>query len=467
MSRTTRRRALLLLLLTPLLYGLFGSAPAAAHTELVRSAPKDGAELTRAPDHLTLVFDEPVDLADVRAMTLDGDRLPVARAAQGGNDTVRVSLGRPADGELAVVWSVVDEEDGHASSGRLTFTVRTESAESTAGPAGTAAVAQDRGDEATAPSPSSPVRKSLVAARWTGYLSLALFIGGLAFVALLWPRGADEPRARALLTLAWAGGLLSTVAAIGLQGAYSPTLGFARAGGPPPFGGLGDVLRPATYADVLTTEPGIALAARGLLWVLAAVVLSALLQGGAGTSRSPGWRVGALAVTLGLLRTTGMRGHNSEGSEPTWGAIADLVHLLGAALWIGGLAMLTLAVLPRREPGELAAVVPGYSRLAAVSVAAIAAAGLVLAWQVVGSYDALLHTSYGQLLLVKTAVLGGVLAAAQCSRQWVRTRLDLAVLLRGDAATVRPFGVSVAAETGLVLVVLAVTSLLVTADPGR
>ncbi|MEV6169566.1 copper resistance protein CopC [Streptomyces sp. NPDC051954] len=457
MTRTTRRRALLLLLLTPLLYALFGAAPAAAHTELVRSTPKDGTELAKAPDHLTLVFDEPVGLTDVRAMTLDGDRLPVARAPQGGTDTVRVSLGSPADGELAVVWSVVDEEDGHASSGRLTFAVGAESAGTAASAAGAAgaAAAQDRGDEATAPSPSPLVRKSLVAARWAGYLSLALFIGGLAFVALLWPRGADEPRARALLGPAWACGLLSTIAAIGLQGAYAS------------FGGVRDALRPATYADVLTTEPGIALAARGLLWVLAAVVLSALLQGGAGTSRSPGWRVGALAVALGLLRTTGMRGHNAEGTEPTWGAIADLVHLLGAALWIGGLVMLTVAVLPRREPGELAAVVSGYSRLAAVSVAAIAAAGLVLAWQVVGSYDALLHTSYGQLLLIKTAVLGAVLVAAQCSRQWVRTRLDLAVLLRGDAATMRPFGFSVAAETGLVLVVLAVTSLLVTADPGR
>lgn len=310
------------------------------------------------------------------------------------------------------------------------------------------------------------MRKGLVAARWTGYLSLAVFVGGLAFVALLWPRGAEASRARALLTLAWVCGLLSTVAGIGLQGAYSPrSTSLAR--GTPPFGGLQDALRPASYTEVLTTEPGVALAARRLLWVLAAVVLSALLQGGAATSRSPGWRVGALAVALGLLRTTGMRGHSSEGSDPTWGAVADLVHLLGAALWIGGLVMLTVAVLPRREPVELAAVVPGYSRLAAGSVAAIAVAGLVLAWQVVGSYDALLHTSYGQLLLVKTAVLGGVLLAAQCSRQWVRTRLDLAVLLRGDAATVRPFGYSVAAETGLVLVVLAVTSLLVTADPGQ
>ncbi|MCX5333599.1 copper resistance protein CopC [Streptomyces sp. NBC_00140] len=432
----TVRRAvvLLLLLLAPVLL----ATPVAAHTELVRSTPADGAELKRAPEQLTLVFDEPVALDDVRVVTMDGNRLPVSRL---GKDGVRVALPRSGVGETAVTWSVVDEEDGHASSGRIAFGV--------AVPA-----AQDRGDEA-APALSPSVRKGLVAARWTGYLSLALFVGGLAFVALLWPRGAGVPRARVLLALAWTGGVLSTVASIGLQGAYTS------------FGGLRDALRPSSYADVLTTGPGIALAARGLLWVLAAVVLGALLQGGARTSRSPGWRVGALAVSVGLLRATGMSGHNSEGGEPTWGALADLLHLLGAALWIGGLAMLAVAVLPRRRAGELAEVVPGYSRLAAVAVTAIVGAGLVLAWQVVGSYDGLLHTSYGHLLLVKTAVLAAVLLIAQSSRRWVRTRLDLAVLLRGDAATVRPFGYSVAAETGLVLVVLAVTSLLVTANPGR
>ncbi|MDQ0601245.1 copper transport protein [Streptomyces canus] len=432
---TLRRAAvLLLLLLAPVLL----ATPAAAHTELVRSTPADGAELKRAPERLTLVFDEPVALDDVRVVTVDGNRLPVSRL---GKDSVRVALPRSGDGGTAVTWSVVDEEDGHASSGRISFGV--------AVPA-----AQDRGDEA-APALSPSVRKGLVAARWTGYLSLALFVGGLAFVALLWPRGAGVPRARALLALAWTGGVLSTVASIGLEGAYVS------------FGGLRDALRPSSYADVLTTGPGITLAARGLLWVLAAVVLGALLQGGARTSRSPGWRVGALAVSVGLLRATGMSGHNSEGGEPTWGALADLLHLLGAALWIGGLAMLTVAVLPRRRAGELAEVVPGYSRLAAVAVTAIVGAGLVLAWQVVGSYDGLLHTSYGHLLLVKAAVLAAVLLIAQSSRRWVRTRLDLAVLLRGDAATVRPFGYSVAAETGLVLVVLAVTSLLVTANPGR
>ncbi|MFC8669783.1 copper resistance CopC/CopD family protein [Streptomyces sp. NPDC057199] len=445
-TRPRRPAVLLVLLAAALLYVLAGAAPASAHTELVRSTPKDGAEVGRAPAHLTLTFDEPVELNDVRVMTLDGDRLPVSRAPRGGGATVRAALPEvaPKNGELALTWSVVDEEDGHASSGRLAFGIGTAAA-----PA-----AQDRGDEA-APAPSPSVRHGLVAARWAGYLSLALFIGGIAFVALLWPRGAGEPRARVMLTVAWTCGLLSTVVALGLQGAYAE------------LGGLDDALSASAYANVLSTGPGLALAARGLLWVLAAVVLSALLQGGGRTARSPGWRVGALAVSLGLLRATGMTGHNSEGTEPTWGALADLVHLLGASLWTGGLAMLAVAVLPRRDPDELALVVPGYSKLAGASVAAIAVAGLVLAWQVVGSYDALLHTSYGQLLLVKTGVLALVLFAAWRSRQWVRTRLELAVLLRGEAATVRPFGYSVAAETGLVLVVLAVTSLLVTADPGR
>ncbi|CAM5742932.1 Copper transport protein YcnJ [Streptomyces afghaniensis] len=441
---TTVRRALLLLLLTPLLYVLAGAPQAAfAHTELVSSSPKDGADLAKAPGHLTLTFDEAVDLADVRVLTVGGDRLPVSRAPGGGTDAVRVALPAREHGELAVMWSVVDAEDGHASSGRIALTIGAPAAKT----GGEAA--------ASAPAPSPSLRKALVAARWAGYLALALFVGGLAFVVLLWPRGAAEPRSRALLVLAWTVGLPATVASIGLQGAYGT------------LGGLRDALRPTTYADLLATEPGVVLAARALVWVLAAVVLGALLQGGARTSRSPGWRVGALAVTFGLLRTTGMTGHSSEGPEPTWGAVADFVHLLGASLWIGGLAVLALAVLPRRRASELAVVVPGYSRLAAVSVTGIVGAGLVLAWQVVGSYDALLHTSYGQLLLLKTGVLGAVLLAAFASRQWVRTRLDLAVLLRGDAATVRPFGYSVAAETGLVLVVLAVTSLLVTADPGR
>jgi copper transport protein len=305
------------------------------------------------------------------------------------------------------------------------------------------------------PGTDPAVEDALAAAHGLGYLSLALFLGALAFLTLLWPEGATDRRTRFLLAASWLGGVLTTIATAGLEGAYAT------------LGSLGDAFTTDAYREVLETDSGVALAARALLWLLATVVLAAVLQGGERATRSPGWRVGAAAVGFGLLRTTGMHGHNSEGPNPGWGEVADLVHLLGVSLWLGGLVLLTVAVLPRRLPAELAAVIPRYSRLAAGSVAAIAAAGLVLAWQVVGSFDALLHTSYGQLLLVKAGIVGAALLVAQRSRWWVRRRLDTAVQLRGDAATVRPFVYSLAAETAIILAVLVATSLLVTSDPGR
>ncbi|MGI5458687.1 CopD family protein [Streptomyces sp. CA-249302] len=437
-----RRRApsLLTVLLTALTALLLAAPPAFAHTELESSSPADRSRLARTPATVRLAFSEPVELDDVH-VTADGRQLTVHRSGR-GDDTVEVTVPKTSGrSRVALVWQVLDMKDGHPTSGTLSFRLAAKAAPDAAAP--------------TAPEPSEAVHTAWVTVRWAGYLALALYVGGLAFLALLWPQGTLDRRTRRLLTLSWATGLAASLLAPGLQGAYGS------------LGTLGDVFQRATYTDLLGTEVGVVAACRVLMWVLAAIVLAAVLQGGDRAARSPGWRVGALAVSLGLLRTTSMTGHNSEGTHPGWGAVADLVHLLGVSLWLGGLTLLLLGVLPRRRPEELSAVVPGYSTLAGVSVAAIVAAGAVLTWQVVGSFGALLHTGYGRLLLLKLAVLALVLALAQRSRGWVRTRLDIAVLLRGDRATVRPFVHSVAAETGLVLVVLAATSLLVTSAPGR
>jgi putative copper export protein/methionine-rich copper-binding protein CopC len=424
---------------------LFTSA-ASAHTELESSSPKDGTRITHTPATVRLTFSEPLDPSDVR-VTAGGDRLAVSRPDRGDRrgNVVEVFVPRVAGQDrLALVWQVRDIEDGHPTSGTLSFPLTAKTTDASASDGA-----------AAARTPSDSVRKVWAAARWAGYLALAVYVGGLVFLALLWPQGAQDRRSRRILTLAWAGGLAASLITPGLQGAYGA------------MGTLGDAFHLTTYRDLLGTEVGIVAACRVLMWVLAAIVLAALLQGGERAARSPGWRVGALAVTLGLLRTTGMAGHNAEGTHPSWGAVADLVHLLGVSVWLGGLTLLLLGVLPRRRPEELSAAVFGYSTLAGASVAAIAVAGAVLAWQIVGSFGALVHTGYGRLLLLKLAVLAAVLLIAQGSRSWVRTRLDVAILLRGDRATVRPFVYSVAAETGLVLVVLAATSLLVTSAPGH
>ena len=297
----------------------------------------------------------------------------------------------------------------------------------------------------------TPARAAYVLARGFDYFGGALFLGGLAFLVLLWPEGAAARGARRVVTAGWVFGLLGTVAAIGLEGVWVT-------GGP---------LNTDLLARVLDLDFGRVWFARALLWVLAGVVLVDLLRRGERAARSGAWRVGAGAVGLGLLRTNGMVGHALDAPRPLWAQLAGLVHLTGIVLWVGGLAVLLIGVLPRREPDELAHVVPRYSRLAMVSVALIVAGGLVLAWQVVGSVGAVLSTDYGHLLLVKLGIFALVLGIAQVSRHWVAHRLDVAVESRGDAATVRPFVYSVAAETTLVVFVIVAASLLVTASPGR
>ncbi len=299
------------------------------------------------------------------------------------------------------------------------------------------------------------VKAVAVLVRVTGYAGLAVFIGGLVFLAVLWPRGTWDRRTRRTLVTAWLAGALSTLAGLGLQGAYAGSLPLSAA------------LRPQVIGSVLDDHPGDTWAAKGLLWIVAAIVLAWALRDGDRAVRTIHWRVAALAVALGLLRTTGMTSHAADAPDTFVSELADLLHLTGISLWFGGLVVLLLGVLRRHRPDELAAVVPGYSRLALVSVVLVGASGLVLAWQLVGSVHALLHTSYGHLLLAKLTVLALVLAAAQRSKQWVGARLDLAVLLRGDARTVRPFLYSVAAEAGLLMVVLSAAGLLVTAAPGR
>ena len=102
--------------------------------------------------------------------------------------------------------------------------------------------------------------------------------------------------------------------------------------------------------------------------------------------------MGAAAVGVALLRTPGLAAHSREAVRPALGTVADLVHLLGAAVWLGGLVFVVAVVLPRRDVDELAAVIPKYSWMAFGSMAAIAAAGAFMSWQLVGGLHGLIDS---------------------------------------------------------------------------
>lgn len=300
----------------------------------------------------------------------------------------------------------------------------------------------------------STAKTIYVLARYADYVGMVVLVGGVLFVALLWPAGSHDRRARAIIVASWLTGMVATVAAIGLQGAW--------VSGRP----VGDFLDADLYGQVLGVQFGRVWFAKGLLWVLASVVLVDLMRRGSHAARSTAWRVGAGAVAVGLLRTTAMTGHSSDATGLLLAQVGDLVHLAGICAWIGGLAMLLFCVLPRRRVEELATVVPRYSRLASAAVLSIVLGGTVLGWQLVGSVGALSDTDYGRLLLIKIVAFAVVLLAAWYSRNWVTRRLDFAVVLRGRGATLRPFVYSVVVETVIVVFVLLAASFLVTASPG-
>jgi copper transport protein len=315
---------------------------------------------------------------------------------------------------------------------------------------------------AGAPIFESTTKTAYVVARAVEYAGTTLLFGGLAFVALLWPAGAGVRSVRRVLVAAWLAGAAATAAALSLEGAW--------AAGRPASGALDGRL----VGDVLATDFGRQWATLLLLWLLALVVLADVLRRGEGAARSLPWRVGAAAVGLGVLRIYGLTGHTRDSGHPLIAQLADLTHLVAVTGWIGGLAMLLVGVLPRRRPDELAVVLPRYSVAALCCVTAAVLSGAVLAWNVLPRLADLTATTYGHILLVKFAVLALVLAAAFGSKTWVEHRLDFVVLLRGEgsiatsaAGLVRPAVLSIAAETGLLLLVLTVASFLVTADPGR
>lgn len=295
------------------------------------------------------------------------------------------------------------------------------------------------------------------ATRSLGYLSMTVLCGGLAFLALVWPEGSEVRRVRRLLWAAWGTGVTTSLAGVALQAAYAGRLG------------LGSALDSSVVIPAFDTRVGLAWASRGLLFVLAIPVLAALARGGQQAVLTLGWRVGAAAVAIGLLRTPGLVGHASEGRMAWLGSIADLAHLVGVAVWLGGLVLLCSVVLPRRKPEELRRVVSRFSAIAGTSVAVVVVAGGFMSWQLVGSFGALTGTRFGHVLIVKLTLIAAIAGAALVSHRWAASRLEAALDRPNGtgAITLRPFVLSVATEVVLAISVLTVASVLVATSPGR
>lgn len=174
----------------------------------------------------------------------------------------------------------------------------------------------------------------------------------------------------------------------------------------------------------LHTMPG----RSGLFSAIAAALVCAAVGA---TNRSAPTRVAVAGLAAAGVAARPLTGHLSESAL---GGVAVALHVLAAALWCGALTALVLTVEHR---GQWARVLPRFSQLSLVCVAALLVGGVLAATVTIGSVGQLYATGYGRLLSAKVVVTVVLVLLAYRNRtMWLpaaRTHRATAVASRSRA----------------------------------
>jgi copper transport protein len=278
------------------------------------------------------------------------------------------------------------------------------------------------------------------AARWVSYAGIAA-LGGTWLLLTVWPPGRGDRRARRMVWLGFAAASIGAAAELILQGPYTAGDGFGAVG------------HWSLLDATLHTDYGTYHCVRLVLLGATAVLVAALLD------RTPHRRDALGLVLLPALAVTFAATGHAATTSPDWLSIADdMLHVTAMSVWLGGIVMLVLAVLPRQEPDELGAVLPRVSAVNLIAVAVLAATGTYSAWRGVGTWSALFTTTYGVLVVVKASLLLLVVAVANFARRSVQQRWS------GGTERIRR---GVLVEIALAVGVLVAASVLVAEPRGK
>jgi len=402
-------------------------AAASAHATLRSTTPHFARELQRGPAVIALHFDQEVKILPGAIKVLNDKGRDFAGVARVEGTSVVAPVRKLPTGPYTVRWQAISA-DSHVVSGVWTFGVRVPAppvteAYGAAGPTDTEAVV-----------------------RWIWFLGLALTLGALGF-RLICLRGLEVPRAldRKIAVAAGLGCVVSLqagIAAFSLRAEDALQLPFGRF----LYGDLSPMAQTRFGEAFVTMTLGFAL-------VLGLVYLAWLLD-------RVTFLVPAFVLSLVFVAGLSVSGHDAVDPGSSWKTeIADWVHLSGASLWIGGLA--TMGVLLWTGAPELRRpAFANFSQLATVTIALVLAAGTYLGIVRLPHLHDLWTTGYGQVLLVKLALVSLALLWGAFHKFVIGPALQ-----RGDAGFLSRIGRSLIGESIVGMAVLLVAAVLVDAKP--
>ena len=376
---------------------------AQAHANILRSDPADNSVLPAFPPLIKIWFSEPVapDFSTAILLDVNGVQITTPQAVRfDASDPTLLILEPPAlgDGIYTVTWRAASASDAHATSGLFVFRVGSVGA---AGPAAGAA-----GSASDAPPLSLP--ETIL--RWLNYFGLLALMGaaGIPLLVITQPGGPAE-------IPGLAGFYRRVTRRIDLLGALAASFVFA-------VGLLYLVWQMASLATSDSTPASLSAVNQmlfhtswGYAWIARQALVAALIPlftGLAQASRPSRYlRWLAFGLIAAALAAQAVTSHAAGGRSPALPVLVDWLHLVFVGLWVGGLFALGASILPilKQEQPDFKTIARAtwgrFGPLAAFSVGVVAATGLYSTGQRVISADALLLTSYGQLLAVKIGLM--------------------------------------------------------------
>jgi copper transport protein len=398
------------------------------HATLVGSTPGIRERLKASPPFVRLLFDQSVKALPnaIKVYTTKGRLVSLATRTGADKRVITAQLSKLPRGAYTVRWTAVSA-DGHVIGGVFTFGVRMRA------PPATEAFGA-----------SGPTTEEHVV-RWLYFLALALLAGGLGFRLLILRgplRPQTERRFYQVVGLGAVGAIEVGILAFLLRAEDALQLPFVRF----LYGDLSPIAKGTRFGTAFVAMT------LGFAFVSALVFLAWL------TDRVwPLWP--AFILALAFASGLSLSGHSAADAGSSWlSEVADWAHLAAASLWVGGLIQLAFVVWPL-EPELRRRAFLGFSRLATGLIVVILSAGIYLSVLRLPQLDDLWSERYGQVLLVKLALVSLALLWGAAHHFLVRPALE-----RGEPLFAR-LPRSLAGESAVGMAILLAAAVLVDSKP--
>ncbi len=436
-----------------------GSSKAFAHATPVEYVPASASIIATMPERISIRFSERVEpsASSITVFAPDGtvindDAVVDFRDAYAFSVRIHSLL----NGTYTVSWQVVSADDGHSSKGGFIFSVGTKTSEGSIG------------NEALQTQHRSGWSEATVI--FLELLGDAIFLASLLLIIFLWRRLSKEeinPKAQAIFVsrMRWlilTAGLLIVAGGFGylvlktFNLAADQSVSFTHA----LRSFLGTV---AGHYAALRIILGIILTS-GLLLSLKKIIHSDRI-----TKREIVFLI--LILTIDLLRAR--VSHAAASSfHPTFSILMNAIHLVSKDLWIGGLIVFVIAILPVLNSDRRAAIItPAFLRFGNLLLIALSVGGITgtyIVWLHLKSFANLQATHWGGYF-VALAAYGLLLLALRLHQQWkvhpALMRIAENKAVSEDTRTVESAGIFLWIEMVTGLAVLLFSSILIITTP--